>query len=123
MDDRREFGLTRRQLETIRRILAPFAASIDRVILFGSRAQGRYRPDSDIDLVLKGNIDERTVDRLWTLFQESGLPFKVDVVVYEHIRTPALKAHIDQAGVTLFTREDLLEEKPEQGKPGFPSAK
>ena len=66
----------------IRRILPPYADLIDRVILSGSRAQGRYRPDSDIDLVLKGSVDER-------------------------IQTPALKFHIDRAGVMLFTREDL----------------
>lgn len=100
-------GLTTEQLELIREILAPYAAVISRVDLFGSRAQGTYRPYSDVDLVLRGNLDQQTVDRLWTLFSESALPFKVDILAYNLIHYPPLQAHIDQVSRTLLTHEDL----------------
>lgn len=102
-----DHGLTEQQVEIIRQILIPFADKIERVDLFGSRAQGTYRNNSDIDLVLRGNVGEKTVDHLRTLFTESNLALKVDLLIYERIRKPELKAHIDLVSRPLFTRGDL----------------
>ncbi len=111
MGKKADHGLTDRQLKIIKRILAPFADKIDRVDLFGSRAKGDPRPNSDIDLVLRGDIDEKSVDRIWTLFNESSLALKVDVLVYDRIN-PALKNHIDLVRLPLFTRKELLQGDP-----------
>ncbi len=102
-----DHGLTAAQLGLIKEILAPFAAHLDRVVLFGSRASGAYRPCSDIDLALCGPIEEKEVDRLHTLFMESGLPLRVDIVSLQAIQSAPLKRHIDQAGVTLFEKKDF----------------
>ena len=110
MGKQTDHGLTDRQLELIRRILAPFADRIKRVDLFGSRAQGKHSPDSDIDLVIHGDIDAKTADRIWTLFTESSLPLKTDVLIYDQIQKQALKAHIDLVGLPLFTQKVLLQE-------------
>ncbi len=108
MNKKIDHGLTNRQLEIIRGILAQFADKINQVDLFGSRAQGIHRPNSDIDLVVRGNIDEKTADRLWTLFSESNLALKVDVLVYDQIKKKALKKHIDLVSFPLFLQTDLL---------------
>lgn len=100
-------GLTAQQLGELRHVLAPFAGQIDRVALFGSRATGTARPNSDIDLVLYGDVPAAIVDRLWTLFDASQLAIKVDVLAYDTIATPALKVHIDAVGQTLFSRDAL----------------
>ena len=99
--------LTAKQLLTIKRILAPYAGVITRVDLFGSRATGVCRPDSDIDLVLHGQLDERTIDRLWTLFHESNLPVAVDVMSYDLTTYRPLRAHMDEVRQPLFTQLDL----------------
>lgn len=104
-----DHGLSTRQLETIRGILAPYARHITKVALFGSRATGNYRRNSDVDLVLYGDLEEGGIDRLWTLFSESNLPFSVDVKGYELINYRPLKEHIDQVGKLLFTQGDLRE--------------
>ena len=103
-------GLTLRQIGIIKEILAPYSSRITRVDLFGSRAVGNYDEHSDIDMVLHGNVDEKTIDRLWTLFHESSLPYKVDVKHYESIKYSPLKRHIDKVCLTLLRREDLLGE-------------
>ncbi|MDR1165158.1 MAG: nucleotidyltransferase domain-containing protein [Deltaproteobacteria bacterium] len=103
-----DYGLTSVQLGLVKEILSTFAAHIDRVALFGSRAQGAYRPYSDIDLALYGPIEEKEVDRLYTLFMESYLPFRVDVLSYGTLNCASLKRHIDLVGVTLFKKEDLM---------------
>ena len=110
-----DHGLSSRHLETIRGILAPYSSRICRVSLFGSRAMGNYSANSDIDLVLYGNLDKASVDRLWTLFDESSLPFSVDVKSYELIEYTPLKAHIDRVGKVLFTQGELRERVAEVG--------
>lgn len=102
-----DHGLTVKQLRTIRRILASYADVITQVDLFGSRATGACRPDSDIDLVLHGQLDERTIDRLWTLFHESNLPVAVDVMSYDLTTYRPLRAHMDEVRQPLFTQQEL----------------
>ena len=103
-----EHGLTARHLGIIRDILSPYASHIVRVDLFGSRATGKYADNSDIDLVLHGDFDSKTVDRLWTLFHESSLPYKVDVQAYNLIKRQSLKKRMDEARLTLLYQQDLL---------------
>jgi predicted nucleotidyltransferase len=88
-------------------VLAPFAGKIQRVALFGSRGLGAARPNSDVDLVLYGDIQEHEVDRLWTLFDESSLSVSVDVIVYADDLYPPLKRHIDAFARTLFDGDAL----------------
>lgn len=107
-----EHGLTPRQIAAIKAILAPFADRIERVSLFGSRAKGTQRPDSDIDLVIYGPVDQGLIDRLWTLFAESSLPVKVDVVAYDRATYPPLKAHIDGVARPLLSQSDLRSPEP-----------
>ena len=108
-----EHGLTPEQLKIIRGVLLPYASVISRVGLFGSRAMGTMRPNSDIDLVLYGSLTEAQVDRIWTLFEESGLALKVDVSAYSLIDYPPLKLHVDEAMQPLFEQAELLPVKQE----------
>jgi uncharacterized protein len=100
-------GLSERDIATLRRILSVYAEQITHVDLFGSRATGTYRPNSDIDLVLHGDVAQSHIDHLWTLFHESNLPMSVDVTSYDLTTTLALKEHIDNVSTQLLTREDL----------------
>jgi|APTNR8051073442_1049403.scaffolds.fasta_scaffold18129_3 predicted nucleotidyltransferase len=107
-------GLSETNLATIRGIFAPFADKIAQVGIFGSRATGTYRNNSDIDLVVYGKITQTDIDRIWTLFDTSNLPIKVDIIAYDLISYPKLKAHIDSFMVPLFTQLDLQAEFQEK---------
>lgn len=91
-----EHGLLPEDIDCIDEILRPYRGCIEKVALFGSRATGKFRPESDIDLVLYGDVAGELVSRLESLFAESALPYPVDVVAYRDIRNPTLKAHIDR---------------------------
>ena len=101
-----DFGLSNEQRTLIREILTTAQEHIERVAVFGSRAQGRHRQNSDLDLVIYGPADEAICDRLWTLFHESCLPFSVDIVNYSTIIYPLLRAHIDAVARPLFVRTE-----------------
>lgn len=102
-----EIAITERQRAIVHDVLAPFAERIREVLIFGSRALGRARPASDIDLALCGDLDDATLARIWSLLDRSSLAVTVDVVHYESLGDVPLRRHIDRYARTLFTQQDL----------------
>ncbi len=75
--------LTPDQLATVRRILAAHAPGRE-VRVFGSRATGRARPHSDLDLLILGApLDAAVRSDLIAAFEESDLPFRVDIIHWQ----------------------------------------
>lgn len=105
--DPNDHGLSDRDLRIIAGVLADYRQKIDEVGLFGSRACGQHKDYSDVDLVLYGDLEEREVARIYTLFKESSLGLKVDVHAYHHIEYAPLKERVDDTAKTLFTREQI----------------
>ena len=99
--------LSESQLAILHHIFCGFAEAIEWVGVFGSRATGQARPNSDIDLVLYGAVDASMEDRIRTLCDESDLSLKVDVNAYDLTDSVALKSHIDKVAYPLFTRDQL----------------
>ena len=90
--------------EATERILALLAEhpSIQRVVLYGSRALGRQRSGSDVDLCLEApdmGLAELLV--LGAQLDDLLLPWQIDLQLRHLIRHPELLGHIDRAGITL----------------------
>ena len=103
--DGSQFGLTARDMQTIRAIFAKYT-EITLVYVFGSRAKGNYRKGSDLDLaVMSPNIREKIIRRLKNDFEESSLPFTVDLVHYPTLTHPGLKMHIESVGVSFYEKQ------------------
>ena len=92
----------RKTLELIKKIIheetEKLGVTVEKVILFGSRARGDYRPDSDYDIlvVVKGRLDRRLKIELMTnigsrLIDALGAP--VDVVVVSEAQWRRYHAH------------------------------
>ena len=96
-DDNFDHGLKSSDLEIIHTILKPYTHKIEKVGLFGSRATGNYKLYSDIDMVLYGDISESDGNHITTLFMDSLLAYKVDIIIYNHIEYMPLKQHIDKS--------------------------
>ncbi len=56
-----------------------------RAHVFGSRSKGTAKDLSDLDLCLKDPCDKSTLRKLADDFEESNLPFKVDIVVWDQL--------------------------------------
>ncbi len=67
-----------RHLQIVLDILGPHAAHTS---VFGSRAKGTARTLSDLDLVLRISIAPTDIAKLRSAFEESNLPYKVDLVL------------------------------------------
>jgi len=98
-----DHGLRTKDMEEIIRILGEFPG-VEEAMLFGSRAKGTYKAGSDIDIAIKGsNIDHKLVMALSTrLNEETTMPYFFDIVHYEGITDPELRAHIDRVGKRIF---------------------
>jgi predicted nucleotidyltransferase len=53
--------------------------------VFGSRVKNSARTFSDLDLCLKQDYDKTTIRKLHEAFEESNLPFKVDLVLWSEL--------------------------------------
>ena len=73
-------------------------------VLFGSRAKGNYKKGSDIDIAVKGPVEKDALAQLMMAFDESLLPYLVDVVVYANLENEALREHIDRVGVRIYVK-------------------
>ncbi len=79
-------ALESRHLGIIRAVLSARIPN-NRVWAFGSRAGGLPKPHSDIDLVIidPPAVSENTFALIKLDFEESNLPFRVDVCVWSQI--------------------------------------
>jgi uncharacterized protein len=75
------------------------------VKLFGSRANGTHRSQSDVDLALWGDVDPMATQAIVAELDELPLPYHYDVLPFASIRLQALRDHIEQAGIRVFPAE------------------
>ncbi len=87
--------------------IAPFANRIDKVSVYGSRATGRWRPGSDIDLLICGPIGLGDMLLIQVALEESDLPYQVDLMHERDLAMPDIRRAIMAQAVPLFTQSDL----------------
>lgn len=99
-----KFGLKQHNIDDIVSVLEQYP-KIDKAYIFGSRAKGNYRPDSDIDISIKGHdITYIDIINLSVKIDDLNIGLSVDIVNYNSIKEPALKEHIDRVGIEFYSR-------------------
>jgi predicted nucleotidyltransferase len=98
-----KYGLPDRTLADLNAIFHRYPG-IKQAVLYGSRAKGKYRGGSDIDLTLKTDNSFTRSDllRIAGDFDDSDIPYFVDVSIYHQLSNPDLVAHINRVGKTLY---------------------
>ena len=100
-----QFGLSDKTLETVRAILAT-CPELEKALVYGSRAMGNYRTGSDIDITLIGaQLNMDMLFKLVRLFDESNLPYMVDLSIMANINNPNLIDNIKRVGQVLYQRD------------------
>ena len=81
--------------------------TVEKVIIYGSRAKGNYKRSSDIDLTMFGeNISD--IDRTNIYFDIDDLltPYTIDLSIYHQIDNPDLQKHINRIGKVFYQKEE-----------------
>ena len=100
-----ECGLSNKTFSILHSIFVKYPG-IKQAILYGSRAKGNYRRGSDIDLALKtdDSFTRRDLLHIAGDFDDSDMPYFVDVIVYDKISNLDLKDHINRVGKVLYPK-------------------
>ena len=100
------FGLDANDMSEIRAILAAHP-EIESAVLYGSRATGRFKPGSDIDLMLTGkNLTDQVVLDVRIELDDSDVPYMFDIVAENEIKDENLKQEIAKTGQVFYASAD-----------------
>jgi type I restriction enzyme, S subunit len=98
------FGLDENILEKITQVFEA-NSKVDKALMFGSRAKGNWRPDSDIDIAIMGKgITLDDILKMSVAFESNGLSYKIDLLDYNNIKEKALVEHIDRVGIAFYDK-------------------
>lgn len=98
------FGLSSNYIDKINSVFNQYS-DIDEVLIFGSRAKGNYRNNSDINLVIKGNnINLSTLQEIENKLEELYIPNVIDLLVFDTIENPDLTNHINRVGKPFYKK-------------------
>ncbi|MCL2186733.1 MAG: nucleotidyltransferase domain-containing protein [Treponema sp.] len=99
-----EYGLSNNTISSLFSIFNKYPG-IKQVVLYGSRAKGNFRIGSDIDLILKtdNNFTHKDLLHIANDFDDSRMPYFIDVSIYDKLTNLDLKAHIDRVGKVLYS--------------------
>lgn len=98
------FGLKDDLIFKFREVFVKYP-EIDQVLIYGSRAMGNYREESDIDLVLVGSrVNDKTRSRVWIDLDDLNSPYLIDLAVFHQIESEDLRSHINRVGKEFYAR-------------------
>ena len=98
------FGLSQTDIALICTVLKQYNG-IEKAIIFGSRAKNTHKKGSDIDIALKGHISWEIVSAIKAKLEDNlPLPYFFDVVDYDALSNPDLKAHINRVGHIIYKK-------------------
>jgi predicted nucleotidyltransferase len=98
------FGLSEQTIEKISDVFTNHP-TIDRAILYGSRAKGNFKPGSDIDLCLHGaGLTLKELGDISFELDELLLPYTIDLLIFDLLNHPELREHIERVGVVFYER-------------------
>lgn len=96
------FGLPNQTRAAIQQVFMNYP-EVKKVIIYGSRAKGNYRPGSDIDLTLVGkNIDREVLNRILVDLDDLNTPYLMDVSIFDEIKSQNLIEHIQRLGQVFY---------------------
>ena len=95
--------VSEKHLQIVVKILSGFVPDCE-IRVFGSRYTGKTKPYSDLDLAIVGRqqLPKGMVYNIIEAFQESDLPWRVDVLDWHSI-SPEFRAVIEKSGYEVLT--------------------
>lgn len=105
-----KYGLKRNIIKVISEVFKKYP-QVSCAVLYGSRAIGNFKPNSDIDLTLKGEkLDLSILMKIENDLDDLLLPYKMDISAFGRIENEDLINHINRVGIVFYAKENC--EKP-----------
>ena len=92
-----KFGLTNESYQKIKEVVNEYKQYTFKV--FGSRARGDFKSNSDIDIAVEGKIDRKNQINIMNSFDLLDIPYMVDIVFTCEIEKEELLESIRRDGI------------------------
>jgi predicted nucleotidyltransferase len=99
-----KFGLNENTIKKLNQVFASHP-ELQQAILYGSRAKGNHKHNSDIDITLKGeevNLD--VLHQISLQIDDLLMPYMVDLSIFSHIKNDELIDHIRRVGKVFYDK-------------------
>lgn len=91
-----KFGLSDKTYIQIKEITKNYKCTFK---IFGSRARGDFKQNSDIDIAIDGKLDEKQKYKIRNEFDLLDIPYTVDLIFMDEITKLELIKSIEREGV------------------------
>ena len=99
------YGLKDSELTNLKALFAK-NDRLERVILYGSRAKGTYKPFSDVDITLVGReLTHSDLNRMILDIDDLLLPYMFDISIFHTLKNPDLIDHINRRGIVIYEKD------------------
>jgi predicted nucleotidyltransferase len=103
-----EFGLKPEVLSKLIGVFETFP-EVEKAVIYGSRAMGNFRFNSDIDLTLVGKkLNLTELFKIENELDELLLPYQIDMSLFHQIDNPELIRHIKEQGKILYQKKTII---------------
>lgn len=101
-----DFGLDKKLVDDIKELFSKYS-EIKAVKIYGSRAMGNFKHNSDIDFAIIGDFAWDFTGHIFEELDQLPIPFLFDVTDYSKISNKDLKEHIDQYGKVFYEKPNI----------------
>lgn len=107
MSESGKFGLTQNTIDLVNNVFRKHPL-IERVVIYGSRAKGNYKPSSDIDITLVSpKMELSELLKIDNEIDDLLLPYKFDISLFHQIDNPQMIEHIKRVGVLFYPESSI----------------
>jgi predicted nucleotidyltransferase len=97
------YGLKDEDLTVIKTVLTPYN-SIEKAVIFGSRATGNYKQGSDVDIAIYAKDKNIVSEISFALNEATLLPYHFDIIDYYSLTHQNLINQINETGKVFYKR-------------------
>ncbi|MBA2864042.1 nucleotidyltransferase family protein [Methanococcus maripaludis] len=96
-----KFGIDDLKLKSIVDVIKKY--SVEKAVIFGSRARGDYKNTSDIDIAIYSkDLSDKEINLLTNELYELDIIYKIDLLEYYRLSKNSLKEKIELEGIRIL---------------------
>jgi len=103
-----KYGLKEETIVGLQTIFSHFS-EVEKAILYGSRAKGNFKPSSDIDITLKGDLlNLNILNQIEWELDDLLLPYTIDLSVFHFLNNEDLIDNVKKEGMVIYEKARKL---------------
>lgn len=100
-----KYGLSNSIVDQIKFVFVKYP-ELEKVLIYGSRAKGNFKPGSDIDVTFIGDgLTQTILNKIDDDIDDLMLPYSFDLSILKDISNADFIAHVKRVGIVFYERE------------------